>query len=79
MPRVTFEIPSDMTRTAVTHVNELAHVTELTVVGSDDALTMRLLDELCACGRQLREERRGPAGTWVRYCPLHGDDHGGIA
>jgi hypothetical protein len=29
----------------------------------------------CGCGRMLREHRRGPAGSWMRYCPEHGEDY----
>ncbi|MGH2928928.1 MAG: hypothetical protein ACREQM_21730 [Candidatus Dormibacteraceae bacterium] len=76
MPRVTFEIPSEMTETAVTHINELLGVAGLQVVDADEDVAIRLTDARCACGRQMREERRGPAGSWVRSCPLHGDDGG---
>lgn len=79
MPRVSFSVPDRMVQTAVSHVSDLAYVEGLSVVDGLDGLEIRLSEARCACGRQMREERRGPAGTWVRYCPLHGDGSGDAA
>ncbi len=76
MPRVTFSVPNQMVQTAISHVSDLAYVEGLSVVDGEDGLEVRLSEAYCDCGRQLREERRGPAGTWARYCPLHGDEGG---
>lgn len=72
MPRVSFSVPNQMVQTAITHVSDLAYVEGLSVVDGDEFIQVRMSEACCACGRQLREERWGPAGTWVRYCPLHG-------
>jgi hypothetical protein len=76
MPLIKFEVPPELARTAIEHVSDLAHVRGLTVISTDGETDYRESEARCGCGRRLREERRGPAGTWVRYCPLHGDDGG---
>lgn len=72
MARVSFSVPDRMVQTAINHVTDLAYVEDLSV-GADGAyIEIRTSEAQCACGRHLREERWGPIGTWVRYCPLHG-------
>lgn len=67
--RLTFEIPDDLAEVAFEHVNDLAYVRDLRVVeGNTD---FRLSETRCACGRQLREKRWGPVGTWISYCRAH--------
>ncbi|PZR66784.1 MAG: hypothetical protein DLM66_12850 [Candidatus Dormiibacter spiritus] len=69
MSRLTFEIPDDLAEVAFEHVNDLAYVRDLRVVeGNTD---FRLSETRCACGRQLREKRWGPVGTWISYCRAH--------
>ena len=73
MVQVTFEIPDEMAVVAVEHVSDLAHVSGLHVASRGGGrVLLRELEGRCWCGRRLREERRGPAGSWVRYCPVHG-------
>jgi hypothetical protein len=72
MTIVQFRVPDEMAGIAFEHCADLARVEDLEVSSVDGARVIRESDELCHCGRKLREYHWKPTGLHVQRCPVHG-------